>query len=107
MKGIIGFQRGKLSAASLIACALVFGATGMSQAQIINLHDNNSSASINTGSSAGMFNWSVDGQNQLSQQWFWFRAGNMTREQSIDTISAPVITTPDARSLYTRYFNGS
>lgn len=76
------------------------------QAQIVVLNHNNSSASIDTGSSAGMFNWSVDGQNVLAQQWFWFRVGT-TAEAPINTIGAPVITTPDARTLYTSYDNGS
>lgn len=75
-------------------------------AQIVVLNHNNSSASIDTGSSAGMFNWTVDGQNVLAQQWFWFRVG-ANAEAPINTISAPTITTPNARTLYTSYFNGS
>ena len=75
-------------------------------AQVVVLNHNNSSASINTGTSAGMFNWTVDGQNALSQQWFWFRVGQ-NAEAPINTIGAPVITTPDARTLYTSYYNGS
>ena len=77
------------------------------QAQIVTLTDQNSVAQINTGSSAGMFNWSVQGQNQLAQQWFWFRVGPGGPEHSIDTISAPTITTPNARTLYTTYNNGA
>lgn len=76
------------------------------QGQIVVLNHNNSSASIATGSSAGMFNWTVDGQNVLAQQWFWFRVG-LNAEAPINTLSAPVITTPDARTLYTSYDNGS
>ena len=77
-----------------------------SQAAIITLVDNNSVAQIDNGSSAGMFNWSVDGQNQLAQQWFWYRIGN-NPEAPINTISAPTITTPDARTAYTTYNNGA
>lgn len=76
------------------------------QAQIVVLNHNNSSASIDTGSSAGMSNWLVDGQNVLAQQWFWYRVG-LNAEAPINTLSAPVITTPDARTLYTSYDNGS
>lgn len=76
------------------------------QAQIVVLNHNNSSASIDTGSSAGMFNWTVDGQNVLAQQWFWFRVG-LNAEAPINTLGAPVITTPDARTLYTSYDNGN
>jgi len=75
-------------------------------AQVVVLNHQNSSATINTGSSAGMFNWSVDGQNLLNQQWFWYRVG-LNAEAPINTIGAPTITTPDARTLYSSYFNGS
>jgi hypothetical protein len=75
-------------------------------AQVVVLNHQNASASIDTGSSAGMFNWSVDGQNLLNQQWFWYRVG-LNAEAPINTISAPTITTPDARTLYSSYFNGS
>jgi hypothetical protein len=89
----------------VVGCALaVFSPAG--QAQIVVLNHNNSSASIDTGSSAGMFNWTVDGQNTLAQQWFWFRVG-LNAEAPINALSAPVITTPDVRTLYTSYDNGS
>ena len=54
-----------LAALVLCACGLV----SQSQADIINLTNKNSSAQIDTGSQAGMFNWFVDGQDQLAQQW--------------------------------------
>jgi PEP-CTERM motif-containing protein len=76
-------------------------------AQIITLVDNNSVAQINVGSSSGMFNWNVDGQNQLAQQWFWYRVGALGPEQAINSISAPALTTPNARTLYTSYNNGA
>ncbi len=73
---------------SFLTLMLLAGTLGV-QAQIQTLTDNNSVAQINPNSQSGMFNWSVDGQNQLNQQWFWYRIGN-TPEQSIDTISAPL-----------------
>jgi hypothetical protein len=76
------------------------------QAQIQNLLNNNSVASIDPTSSAGMFNWSVDGQNQLAQQWFWYRVGNAA-EAPINAISAPSIIRPDAKTAYITYNNGS
>jgi hypothetical protein len=33
-----------------------------------------------------MFNWTVNGVNQLSQQWFWFRLGSSGGQSSIDTL---------------------
>jgi hypothetical protein len=89
-----------------VVCTLLASAR-QSHAQIITLSDNNSSAQVNVGSSAGMFNWFVDGQNQLAQQWFWYRVGNANPEASIDTISAPTISTPNARALYAIFSNAS
>src|SRR6266566_3917483 len=74
------------------------------QAQAIeNLVNNNSTAQIDPNSQSGMFNWFVDGQNQLTQQWFWYRIGALGGESSINTISAPVITRPDAKTAYITY----
>src|ERR1051326_7774204 len=90
---------------SLSAAVLVMLAVS-AQAQIQTLFDNNSFADINPNNQAGMFDWFVDGQNQLFQQWFWYRVGN-TPEQSIDTISAPLIQRPDAKTAYIPYNNGA
>jgi hypothetical protein len=56
------------------------------QAQVFTLEDGNSRAQINAGSSAGMFEWLVDGQNQLKQQWFWYRVGGAGGESAINTL---------------------
>jgi hypothetical protein len=61
---------------------------------LITLTDNNAYATVDTGSQAGMNFWSVDGngasgQNQLMQQWFWYRT-DTGLQKSIDSISAPV-----------------
>jgi hypothetical protein len=56
------------------------------------LQDGNSLARIDPLSAAGMYHWDVQGQNQLVQQWFWFRAGSMTSELPINALNAaPVI----------------
>jgi len=57
----------------VVAHALVFH----SRAQVVNLIDKTSIASIDLNNPnpalVGMFQWSVQGQNELRQQWFWFR----------------------------------
>jgi hypothetical protein len=60
-------------------------------AQIVNL------TSINTSSSAGMNSWTVNGQNQLNQQWFWYQTDGGIA-QPVNTISAPTITTYNGAS---------
>ena len=64
-----------------LAVALVTPA----DATTFTLTDLNSSAQIDDASQNGMFNWTVNGVNQLSQQWFWFRLGNTGGQSSIDT----------------------
>ena len=46
------------------------------EAQTYTLTDGNSSVSLTPGSAIGMNNWTVDGQNQLNQQWFYYSVGN-------------------------------
>jgi hypothetical protein len=38
------------------------------------LQNGNTSVSVNPTSSVGVNNWTVDGTNQLNQEWFWFSA---------------------------------
>jgi len=59
----------------------------VAQAQVT-LTDGNSTASVNLGGisgTLGMNAWTVNGINQLSQQWFWYRIGD-SAQRSIDTI---------------------
>jgi hypothetical protein len=89
----------------VVVVALTFLPANRSRAQIVTLVNNNSTALVNTASQAGVFSWSVDGVNQLFQQWFWYRIGNdpASHESSIDTISAPSISGVTASSLTTTY----
>ena len=98
----------KLSLGLALMSLALHGFVWQSQAQIVTLQHNNSTAQINTGSSAGMFHWDVQGQNQLNQQWFWYRVGSSGPEQSINTISPPV-NTPflGTRGVTTVYANAS
>jgi len=57
----------------------------------INLSSGNSTVTLDPSTQMGMNSWSVDGQSQLYQQWFWYWTPSMTSEKSIDTIGVPVI----------------
>lgn len=51
------------------------------------LGDDNSAALIDTGSpgAMGMFQWQVEGVNQLSQQSFWYRHGGAGQESNLSS----------------------
>ncbi|HSU54424.1 MAG TPA: PEP-CTERM sorting domain-containing protein [Candidatus Dormibacteraeota bacterium] len=92
------------SFAAAASCSLMLAFSRSAQAQVITLHDNNSTAVVDTGSQSGMFHWDVQGQNQLVQQWFWYRVG-VNPEQSIDTLNfAPKVISSTANTLSTTYF---
>jgi len=67
----------------------------------------NSSATLDLtmGNHNGMTNWTIDGVNQLLQQWFWYRIGPNSPQATIDTISAPANTLASPNVLYTVYQN--
>ena len=52
----------------------------------ITLNDGDSVLTINPTSSAGISSWSVDGLNELDQQWYWIRVGAVGPAVSIDTL---------------------
>lgn len=100
----------------IIGCLLVvlfmLAVTATTQAGLVSytLTDDNSTAVITSESSEGMSEWTIDGVNHLSQQWFWYRIGNAA-EASIDTltfIDGGVTDTnfdEDDDTLYLRYAN--
>ena len=102
------YARGEI-ASLLLAAVVSFQLVSQAPAQIVTLTDNNSIARVNTGTSAGMFDWLVDGQDQLAQQWFWYRVGSLvtTPESPINSISAPTISMPSVRQLTTTYANNA
>jgi len=104
MKYLMNFRRAGRALCAVATSLACYQLT--CQAQVVTLTDGNSLAQIDPHSQAGMFNWSVQGLNQLYQQWFWYRVGDATgaMQHSIDTISAPVVTlygTREATILYT------
>jgi hypothetical protein len=73
-----------LALGAAMACTAASQPAG---ATLFTLTDGNSTATVDIGSESGMKDWSVDGIDQLYKQWFWYRAGTMTQEQSIDMLT--------------------
>src|SRR5512146_1664015 len=109
MKNSNGSVVGKWNTAKISALMLVAGALAFaSQAQVVLLQDGNSQARVDLGSDRGMFEWAINGtapaNQQLNQQWFWYRIGN-TAERPINTIAAqPVQYMADGGQLSATYF---
>lgn len=72
---------------SAVLLAVLCLAVLPANATIVTLADQNASTTLDTGSQAGMNNWTVDGVNQLFQQWFWYRVGTNGPEHSLDTLT--------------------
>jgi hypothetical protein len=69
----------------LLALALLLTGGYCAKADVV-LTDANSTVVINPNSQSGMYTWSVDGVDQMYQQWFWYRIGGTGPESSIDTL---------------------
>lgn len=107
MKGFLSALRWSTLTCEVFLALAVLAAAPQARAQIVNLTDGNSVAQINVGSQAGMFNWSVSGLSQLTQQWFWYRLGSTGPQASIDTVSAPTVVLTGTRGLTTTYANNN
>ena len=81
-------------AAAIAAWLLSLSAAPPCHANIV-LTNGNSAETIDPTGPAGVENWSINGQNQLSQEWFWVRTGSTGGQSSIDTLGAPSITLYD------------
>lgn len=85
---------------TLLFCAAVL--TPQSRAQVYTMTDHNSSAKVDVGSQAGMFNWTLEGQSELNQQWFWLGVSNAA-PISIDKIGSPTVVTPSNQQVNATY----
>jgi len=93
----------------LLACAVLLVGAVQAGAAVITLTNSNSIVQMDPATQQGMFYWGVQDtqytyRNQLHQQWFWYRVGT-DAEQSIDTISAPVISEQTDKTVTTSYFD--
>lgn len=67
-------------------------------ATVHTLVDGNSRIEIDTDSPSGMSTWAVNGGDQLTRQWFWFRVAGDTAEQSLDTLPIVYEATENANA---------
>jgi hypothetical protein len=91
----------------LATLTLAVFAIGVSSAQVITLDDGTAHADIDPDTGGGMYTLAVNGQDQLFQQWFWYRHDGMTDEAAINTISAPSVVQLAANHAKITYSNGT
>ena len=85
--------------------ALLSAAVPAAQAANSILTSGNSQATINFGSGSGAFgmnSWTINGQNQLAQQWFWFGLGNAA-QNPLNTMPSVVVNQPTASFVTATY----
>src|SRR5262245_5523907 len=83
----------------------LLSAVSLTQAANNVLMSGNSMATINFGSGSGAFgmnSWTINGQNQLAQQWFWFGLGN-NAQNPLNTMPSVVINQPTASFVTATY----
>jgi hypothetical protein len=64
--------------------------------QVTTLTDRNSTAQIDDGSQMGLFTWTVDGYDQVFQQWFWYRVGSSGPENPVNALNLTARKVTDA-----------
>lgn len=77
----------RCSVAAIAALAAGWFLSAAAQAAPVTLAEGNSSVSLDTQLQSGLSNWTIDGTNQLSQMWFWYRVGATGPETSIDALT--------------------
>ena len=81
-----------LGAAAAAVTLLGVSAARPARAANILLSSGNSTVTIDPTSTAGVEDWTINGQNQLNQEWFWIRTGNETGQSSLDSLGTPSVT---------------
>ena len=111
MKGLMKRFETSTRGSQFLSCALLVGclvAPGRASATTYSLASNNSSALLDLGSSAGLENLTVDGVNQVNQQWYWFRVGGGGPQMDLSQITtSPFVTINNGNLLTALYTNST
>jgi hypothetical protein len=91
-------MKGNVLVFVVVATIFVGYATAFSHAATI-LTDNNSTATIDPTSQAGMYQWTVDGKNYLAKQWFWYSIDSGPLK-SLDTLTSTLLSSSANEALY-------
>ena len=107
LREAFGAKRGIYSGA--LSVILLAASVIHSNAQIISARNTSLQANLTGGFSAGLTDWTINGVNELQEQWFYYSVGNgpVASIDSISAPSAPVTTTGNVPTLTTTYANST
>jgi len=88
MSGRKGVLAAGLGVLALLASSLT------ADAVTVTLQEGNAVVQIDPHSPAGMFFWTVNGINQLNQQWFWYRVGSSGPEAPLNALAPVTVVQP-------------
>ena len=86
--------RPRLAWIGVIAILALAAPAATSRADIV-LVNGNSQLTINPQSSLGLNQWSVDGRNYMTQDWFWYGFGSSGGQQALNTLSLSMSSASD------------
>jgi len=84
---------------------LLAGTVVQSNAQIYTLTNGNSVVKIQASAPAGMISYQVNGVNQVKDQWFHYRIGDIGGESPIETVGPLLWSQSSPRNLDLSYAN--
>jgi hypothetical protein len=88
---------------SLVSVALILVLGVCPMFADITVSNGNSAFTVSPNSSSGMYNWTVDGVNQMFQQWFWVRVGATGGEHDLSFLDAAPVVAAAGRTLDLTY----
>ncbi|HEX4054263.1 MAG TPA: hypothetical protein VHX86_08360 [Tepidisphaeraceae bacterium] len=97
--------------AATAAVATLLGISAAKSNAAFVLMNNNSTISLSPSDPTGPGAWTVDGVNQLGEEWFWFRIGNSAGQTNLaslpETSSMLLDTTGGTENNFARFTYGS
>jgi MYXO-CTERM domain-containing protein len=101
MKTQTHYLRRRLAAS--VCGVMGIGAAVLSSSAQVVLTDGNSLVNINPNTQSGVYDWFVDGQDYLAQQWLWYRVGTASAEASVDTLNFLGVTPTGTKQAMLSY----
>jgi hypothetical protein len=104
MKNSVNVCSGRLLSLSVVTFAIIFqGLVWQSRAEVYTLQDGDSQATVDSAGGGGMSSWTIDGQDQLVKQWFYYRVGSVGANAGIQNLGQASFSQPNNWTLDVTY----